>query len=379
MADRIVRTKTELIKVMEAAQPGDRIRIDAEVLEGGIHLTGVAGAPNKPIRLGSLRPERPAVIRGGRTGLQLSQCPYWHLSDLRFEDQTDNCVNLDDGGDRAKPVLGVTLQKLSFRHAGTPGNRDSLKMSGLKEFLVEECRIVRWGGSGQGIDLVGCHQGRIRRCLLQGQDGVGIGLQIKGGSGKVQVDGCQFLRAGQRAINIGGHTGLEYFRPPLPSDGEYAEARQITVEHCAFIGADAPLAFVGVDGALAQQNTLYIPGRWAIRILQENTARGFVPSRHGVFRRNIIVFQSSRWASGGVNIGPNTAPQTFRFQENWWFCTDDPHQSQPRLPTPEQGGVYGRDPQLRDPKRDDLRHAPDSPAKGYGAEDSRFASSPPSE
>lgn len=372
MADRIVRTKMELIRAMETAQPGDSIRIDAENLEGGIYLRGVAGAPNKPIRLGSLRPERAVVIRGGRTGLHLSQCPYWHLSDLRFEDQTDNCVNLDDGDDRTKPVLGVTLQKLYFRHAGTPGNRDSLKMSGLKDFLVEECRIFGWGGSGQGMDLVGCHQGRIRRCLLQGQEGAGIGLQIKGGSSKVQVEGCRFVQAGQRAINIGGHTGLDYFRPPLAPDGEHAEVRQITVEHCVFIGSDAPLAFVGVDGALVQQNTLYDPGRWALRILQENTLRGFVPSRNGVFRRNIIMFQFSRWASGGVNIGPNTAPQTFRFQENWWYCIDDPRRSQPRLPTAEQGGVYGRDPRLRDPQQGDMRHAPDSPARGYGAEDSRF-------
>lgn len=369
MADRMVRTKTELIQAMQSAKPGDTILVDTETLEGGIHLTGVSGSPSQPIRLRSRRPERPTVIRGGRTGLQLSQCPYWHLSDLRFEDQTDNCVNLDDAGDRTKPVLGVTLQKLSIRHAGTPGNRDSLKMSGLKDFIVEECRIVGWGGSGQGIDLVGCHQGRIRRCLLQGQDGAGIGLQIKGGSSHVQVEGCRFLHAGQRAINIGGHTGLEYFRPPLSANGEYSEARQITVEHCEFIGSDAPFAFVGVDDAVAQQNTLYHPGRWAIRILQENTTRGFVPSRNGVFRRNIIVFQSSQWASGGVNIGPNTAPQTFRFQENWWFCTDNPRQSQPRLPVPEQGGVYGHDPKLRDPQRDDLRLAPDSPAKGYGAKD----------
>lgn len=363
---RVVRTRAELIKALETARPGDWIQIDAEFIEGGLFLRGIAGAPDKPIRLCSLRPERPAVIRGGRTGLQLSQCPHWRIRDLRFEGQTVHCLNIDDGGERTKPVAGIALQKLELRHAGTEGNCDALKLSGLKGFTIEECQILNWGSQGQGIDIVGCHQGAIRRCTLQARDEWGVGIQIKGGASQIRISGCRFLHAGRRAVNIGGHTGLEFFRPPLTPNGEHAEARQITVEQCMFIGSEAPIAFTGVDGALVQRNTFYKPLRWALRILQENTAEGFVPSRRGVFRRNLIVFTSG-WASGGVNIGPDTAPHTFRFEENWWYCTDDPRRSQPRLPTPETGGVYGRDPRLRNPETGDLRYAPDSPAKEYGA------------
>jgi hypothetical protein len=106
----------------------------------------------------------------------------------------------------------------------------------------------------------------------------------------------------------------------------------------------APVAFVGVDGAVVRYNTFEQPGRWALRILQENRSAGFTGCRNGSFTDNLVVFESSRWAEGGVNVGPGTAPETFTFARNWWYCSDRPARSQPRLPVPEQDGVYGRDP-----------------------------------
>jgi hypothetical protein len=115
-------------------------------------------------------------------------------------------------------------------------------------------------------------------------------------------------------------------------------------------------------------NTIYRPGRWALRILQENTAPGFVPSRHGQFTDNLVAFDSKQWASGGVNVGPNTAPKTFTFARNFWFCLDDPSRSRPTLPVTESGGTYGEDPKFRDADRGDLRLQPSSPARSTGAE-----------
>jgi hypothetical protein len=113
--------------------------------------------------------------------------------------------------------------------------------------------------------------------------------------------------------------------------------------------AGAAVAFVGVDGSVVRSNTIYRPKRWALRILQETREPGFVPSRRGVFTDNVIVFHSSEWAEGGVNIGPNTAPDTFQFARNWWYCLDQPDRSKPRLPVPEVDGVYGKPPPFRDP------------------------------
>ena len=59
----------------------------------------------------------------------------------------------------------------------------------------------------------------------------------------------------------------------------HAEARNLVVEHNTFVGSDAPIAFVGVDGATVRFNTIHLPHRYAIRILQKTTAPGFVPCR----------------------------------------------------------------------------------------------------
>jgi hypothetical protein len=172
-------------------------------------------------------------------------------------------------------------------------------------------------------------------------------------------------------LNIGGSTGLEYFRPPLdltPTETPAnSEAKDITVERNIFVGGGAAVAFVGVDGAVVRFNTIYRPERWALRILQQTLHPSFVPSRNGVFSDNLIVFRSNEWASGGVNIGPHTAPETFRFARNWWYCLENPAQSRPSLPTEETDGTYGQDPQFLNAEAGDFHLKPDSPAIHVGA------------
>jgi len=192
---------------------------------------------------------------------------------------------------------------------------------------------------------VGCHRGEIESNLIRHQDPAPpncTGVQCKGGSTEIAIRRNRFEHAGGRAVNIGGSTGLQFFRPALDAAKDHAEARDIRVEGNTFIGAMAPVAFVGVDGAIVRFNTIDVPGRWVLRILQENKSPGFVACRNGQFTDNLIRFDSSRWSEGGVNIGAGTAPETFRFARNWWYCSDDPGRSQPKLPTPEAAGVYGR-------------------------------------
>lgn len=78
--------------------------------------------------------------------------------------------------------------------------------------------------------------------------------------------------------------------------------------------------------------------------------------------------QSAPSAAGGVNIGGNTAPATFQFARNWWYCLDDPPRSRPSLPATETAGVYGQSPQFLDAATGDLRLHSESPARGVGAE-----------
>jgi hypothetical protein len=108
---------------------------------------------------------------------------------------------------------------------------------------------------------------QIAPCAFE--DDKGFGIQVKGGSSNIRIVRCRLEHAGSRAIQLGGSTGLQFFRPPLKAGQEHAEARNLTVEGCTIIGSTGAIAFVGVDGAIVRFNKIYRPKRWAIRILQE--------------------------------------------------------------------------------------------------------------
>lgn len=362
-ADVTVKDVASLRAAAGAAKPGTRILLAPGEYPGGTLLSGVAGSAAMPVVIAAADPAKPPVFRGGAEGLHLSDVAYLELRDLAFIGARGNGLNMDDGGTFSTPSHHVLLRNLRVSDVGPGGNRDGIKLSGLDDFRVENCTIERWGDGGQGIDMVGCHRGVIEGCTFrQGGGKTGVGVQTKGGSEAITIRKNRFEEAGDRAVNLGGSTGLQFFRPKVQG----YEAKDIRVEGNTFVGSQAPVAFVGVDGAAVRFNTLYHPEKWALRILQETRAPGFVPSRNGVFENNIVVFQSGRWTEGGCNIGPNTAPQTFRFAGNLWYCEDRPDRSRPTLPTPETVGVYGKDPLFRDPAKGDFTLRPGSPAARKG-------------
>jgi hypothetical protein len=290
------------------------------------------------------------------------------LRDLVVTKAGGNGLNIDDGGSPDRPAQNVVLRNITVRDIGTGGNNDGIKLSGLVDFRVEGCTVERWGRRGSAIDMVGCNNGVIEGCTFREGAAEANGVQMKGGSRDISVRHCRFENAGGRAVNLGGSTGLDYFRPRPQG----YEAKDLLVEDCTFIGSMAPIAFVGVDGATVCHNTIYHPTRWITRILQENQDAKFVPCRNGRFTNNIVVFRSDQLATA-VNIGPQTAPDTFQFADNWWHCTDRPANTRNliRLPAAETGGTYGQDPGFRDSTNGDLRLSPSSPARNAGPRERR--------
>jgi hypothetical protein len=358
-----VADSEQLRRALAEAKPGTTIRIAPGTYPGGMYAEGLRGEAGRPIVLRAEDPKDPPVIEGGGEGLHLADPAYVELRDLVIRGATGNGINIDDGGSFDTPAHHLLLSGLVVRDVGPSGNRDGLKLSGVDEFRVESCTIERWGDGGSGIDMVGCHRGEIVGCTFRHGDEEGDNaVQTKGGSAEIVVRACRFEHAGSRAVNIGGSTGLPFFRPRPRG----YEAKDITVEDCTFIGSLAPLAFVGVDGALVRHNTIYRPRRWALRILQETRGPDFVPSRNGRFTDNVIAFRSDEMTMP-VNIGPDTAPETFTLARNVWYALDEPGRSRPDLPIPEEGGRYGEEPGFLDAEGGDLRLRPDSPARPSGA------------
>ena len=359
-----VGTTAEFRAAVNAATPGTQILLRPGVYDGGNYFSNVRGEDGRPVVIGAADPANRPVIRGGAEGLHFSDPAYLEVRDLIVEGAGDNGINIDDADTYDTPAHHVVLRNLWVRNVGAGGNQDGIKLSGVQQFLVAGCVIEAWGAWGSGIDVVGSRDGIISGSTFRNGDSVGAnGVQIKGGSTGVAVRDNRFEHAGMRAVQVGGSTDLVYFRPQPPAG---YEAKDVTVEGNVIIGSEGAVAFVNVDGATVRFNTIYRPTRYAFRILQETTAPGFVPSRNGVVTDNIVAFQAGE-LMGAVNVGPYTAPETFQFARNWWYCINNPAASVPQLPVPEAGGTYGVDPQFADPAAGDLHLRAGSPAAAVGA------------
>ena len=113
-------------------------------------------------------------------------------------------------------------------------------------------------------------------------------------------------------------------------------------------------------------NTIINPERWVFRILQETVdPTRFEPCGNNIFQNNLVVFKST--ISRHVNIGGNTAPQTFLLRNNLWYNVDNPSASKMQeAQLMESNSLYGIDPELESYQNGEYRLKATSPAIGKG-------------
>jgi hypothetical protein len=232
---------------------------------------------------------------------------------------------------------------------------------------VLDSSIARCGAGGSGIDHVGCHQGVIARNRFE-QPGSNA-VQTKGGSLNIEIRSNLVLDGGDRAFNLGGSTGFQFFRPPLTSSGTNSEASNIRAIANVVVGSQAPIAFVGCVDCVVAHNTLVDPEHWVVRILQETVSGSgytFAEANNGSFINNIVYFDSSAVVTS-VNVGGNTQASTFHFENVLWYAHDNPGQSAPSdVPVTELASIVGTDPGFVDAASGDYSIGSSSPAAGAG-------------
>ena len=331
-----------------AATPGTAIR-----LLPGDHATGqfvsqLRGAADAPIWIGGEPGATPRPrFAGGAQALQLQRAAYVVVHDLEITGATANGINIDDGGLFDDPTAShhVAIARLHVHDVGTGGNNDCIKVSGIRDLAIYDSRLERCGAGGSGVDHVGCHRSVVARNVFDGA--MATAVQAKGGSADVDVRQNRIRITGARAINLGGSTDLDLFRPSLSASAPNAEARRIRVFDNIITGLGAsatPFAFVGCVDCLAAHNLVRGEQRWHVRILQE-TADGaggyaFEPARGGRVVANTFVFRAASLATA-VNVGAGTDAPSFTFANNLWYASDAPAQSAPQLPVAETGGIAG--------------------------------------
>jgi hypothetical protein len=343
-----------------AAQPGDTIMFLAGTHAGGAHVSNLQGTSQAWITIMG-DPAGVTLIEDGGNAFQLSDPAYLRIAGLEFDGQTANGVNIDDGGSFDTPAHDILIEHCTWRGIDATGNNDMLKMSGVDNFTVRHCSFRNGSPGGSMIDMVGCHFGNFEDNRFENAGSNCI--QAKGGTQRIRITRNLFLGGGQRAINIGGSTGLPYFRP---QDADY-EAKEISIWANIFTGAIAPVGYVGAVRCEVFNNTIYLPEKWAVRILQETTDARFLLCGENTFVNNLVVLDN-RAASPTFIIGPNTRPETFVLMNNLWYNTEDPGWSGPNAPVTDHHVILGRDPLLSAPALRDGNFLPraGSPAIAAG-------------
>lgn len=340
------------------AQPGDTIIFHEGIHSGGQFVANLKGTVDQWIYIQNAEGET-AVLSGGNNAIQLSDPAYLHISGLIFEEQTGNGFNTDDGGTYDTPAHHIIFENCTFQNMAVNGNNDLLKLSGLDDFEIRNCTFLNGAEGGSGIDMVGCHNGIIKGNYFENLGSNSI--QAKGGTQHIRIEANFFRNGGQRTLNLGGSTGLQFFRP---IDAEF-EAADLQVYSNIIVGSWAAIAYVGSVNVEVVNNTIYQPENWVIRILQESVDPDrFLECGDNIFRNNIVHMNDG--LSTETNIGPNTRPETFLFSNNLWFNAENGNWAGPNIPVEDMNGIIQEDPMFLNPQADDFLIPMNSPAAGNG-------------
>ena len=338
-------TYATLDAALQVVLPGDTILVHGGTYAGGLFAGNIQGTADAWITIMAATGEL-VIFDGGTNAWQFSDAAYLDIRGFVFENQTGNGLNFDDGGTYDTPAHHIRFTACSFQNINATGNNDFLKLSGVDSFEVVQCSFLNGAAGGSGIDMVGCHDGKVSLCqfLALGSNSI----QMKGGTRNITVERNFFKFGGERTLNIGGATGLQFFRP---IDATY-EAADIKAYSNVFVGSTAPIAFVGAINCAVINNTIYLPAKWVLRILQEtvDTTR-FAPCGNNDFINNIIYINNL--VNVECNIGPNTDPESFLFSNNLWFKENDPFWNGPVLPVEDLNSIISN-PFFMDAANDDF-------------------------
>jgi len=360
-----------LAKAAAVATPGTQIILATGSYAGGIYIENLTGIDSAPI---AIIGDGDVIISGSENGLTLTKPRYVVLDNLIIQGGI-NGLGLDDGGDYANTTAAeyVIVKNSTISSTGL-GNNDAIKASGVNYLYIVNNQLSSVGTSSSNIDLVGCHNSIISQNTIS--DSPGSGIQTKGGSADILIHGNLIKNITGRAINAGGSTGAAYFRPPLDPLAENYEAARITMLSNIIVNSDSAVVYTGCVECVFANNTVIDPQFYIVRILQETVSGAtydFAECRDGYFLNNIVRYSIADIGSEFriVNIGANTDPTTFTFDNNLWWATDQSVSYTTLLPAlipAETASLYQLDPLFINAAIEDFHIGASSPAIGQGVE-----------
>lgn len=265
-------------------------RPNATVLMHGINLLGVSYIAIDGVTIG---PETVGAWNGQRHAepLPLMAAAGIHVAgaavDARRNGASGGAVDYGVYG-RYEPSHHILVRRVTVQNLFDPEERDgetseSQSMDGMKFNQVQDLWVLDSRVSQttrHGIDNVGVHRAAFCRNLVQ-RTGGGLGLEAKGGSVDVLVEGNTFYRV--RRVELGGEdTDATYY---FSADGrwDYEALRTVVRNNLIVDAREAALEFSGCLDCSAVGNTIFF-------------SAGYEPPRDGsdVFGGDAIRVHDSR-------------------------------------------------------------------------------------
>lgn len=370
--------------------PGTVVKIAPGRYTGYHALSKQAGTESLPIVITALDPGKPPVFADSATvGLQVINCAYVTLKNLRFENNRDIGLHItwerpaDPSYDTLSPSHHITVEDVSILDTGTTdwGNHDGLKIAGTDHFTVRRVHIRGWGsGSGSALDIVACQFGIIEDSSFafpgRPVTGNAFGITMKCGSRDMVVRRNSFSDAGCEVIQIGQDSGLYGFRDPIGSvlaNGTVLnyEARDIEVCGNLIVGSNYPIMWMKSTETRVHHNTIVMPEQaakaaGAPSVIERSILKitswkndGLLRANNARFENNLVVYSYGglqKWGQPFVRCRNDGDPTlvTFKFANNAWYQLDVSSQGRYLpdtvgnlgLPSAEKDPVYQVDPQL---------------------------------
>ena len=199
-----------LQKALQGATPGTKIIVHAGIYFGRTSVSDVRGT-QVAADPGDDGPGRTASGIGCRrpgSAMHLSDPNWLVLENLVLSGSTGDSLNIDDGGAGTDLAHHVILRSLTIVPGRPTLGATAIRLCGVNDAYVLGCQMA---DAMVGIDLVGCRQSVIAYNRIQ--DCINYGITARAGSEDVLILGNLLVRAGERAIQMGGWSSTGVFRP----------------------------------------------------------------------------------------------------------------------------------------------------------------------
>jgi len=356
----------EVSSILSTLQPGDHL-----VLQPGRHqplrLEGIHGTAAAPIVVRGGGRDRPGLIVGQRTGIEIIGCSHLVLEDLIVHGASESGVAMF--GRSGSDTSDVVLRRVVVLGSPSESTATGVRVGPSRNVRLEQCRIERCGHAGVVLD--GAQGARIIDLLLAGGSPQSrFGVQVLGATADARLAGMILSGGVRYGVALGvaeeGVASTDGQRPDAPKGptapiAAPVASRSIIIDQCVIGRCEAALLVGSVASCVVERTTIFSPRGALMEFL---SAARPTDGPALTLRRNLLAWLPNE-ISSLARLPKGFDSGTVLLEENLWWSED----------LRDRRGDYGPFPgqEVRpqildlDPKLDSAGRPANEAAAGFGA------------